>query len=213
MVLLDRLRARWLRIAVHVGALLPLAWIVWQYSQGAFFIDPVREVISRTGKVALILLLLTLACTPIGTLTGWKRPLRVRRALGLYAFLYASLHFTAFVWWDYGLDLGLILDGIADQRYVLVGFAAGLLLLVLAITSTRGWQRRLGRNWKRLHRLVYLAGVLVIVHFLWLVKDISEPLLYGGLLAALLFMRLPPVRRGVSRFRQRLVALVPAVPG
>jgi sulfoxide reductase heme-binding subunit YedZ len=211
MVLLDWARARWLRIATHIGALAPLVWIVWQYTQGAFFIDPVREVISRTGKVALVLLLLSLACTPASTITGWKRPLRVRRAFGLYAFLYASLHFAAFAWWDYGLDLDLILTGIADQKYVLVGLSAGLLLLVLAITSTRGWQRRLGKNWKRLHRLVYLAGLLVIVHFLWLVKDIGEPLVYAGLLAVLLALRIPPLRRQVSRFRQRIQAPKPSV--
>ena len=98
MVLLDWARRNWLRLFVHVGALVPLAWIAWQYSQGAFFIDPVREIITRTGKVALVLLVLSLACTPVSTLTGWKRPLRVRRALGLYAFGYAALHFATFAW-------------------------------------------------------------------------------------------------------------------
>jgi sulfoxide reductase heme-binding subunit YedZ len=130
----------------------------------------------------------------------------VRRALGLYAFLYASVHFAIFVGLDYGLDLDLIPQAIFDQRYVVVGFAAGLILLALAITSTKGWQKRLGRTWTQLHRLVYLAGVLVIVHFLWLVKDIREPLRYGALLALLLALRLPPVRRAVSRARHRLSA-------
>ena len=99
-----------------------------------------------------------------------RQALRVRRPLGLYAFLYASLHFATFVWLDYGLDLELLRQAIFDQRYVLAGFAAGLLMLVLAVTSTRGWQKRMGKNWKRLHRLVYLAAALAVLHFFWLVK-------------------------------------------
>jgi sulfoxide reductase heme-binding subunit YedZ len=204
MVLLGWLKARWLRILVHAGALMPLAWIIWDATQGAFLIDPIREITTRTGKTALILLTLSLACTPLNTLLGWTRVLRVRRALGLYAFLYASLHFLTFSGLDYRFDLDLILQGILDQRYVLVGIAAGLILVPLAITSTKGWQKRLGKTWKRLHRIVYLAGILAVVHFLWLVKDYREPLRYAVLLAALLLLRLPPVRRGVSRVRRRL---------
>jgi sulfoxide reductase heme-binding subunit YedZ len=213
MVLLDRLGKNWLRILVHVGALLPLAWTIWQYTQGQFLVDPVREITTRTGKAALILLVLSLACTPLVTLFGFKQVLRVRRALGLYAFLYASVHLATFVWLDYGFDLGLLRQAVFDQRYVLVGFAAGLLLLALAITSTRGWQVRLGKNWKRLHRLVYLAGILAIVHFAWLGKDLREPLRYAAVLAGLLVLRLPLVRRAVSNARYRLKSrLSPATP-
>ena len=208
MVLLAWLRARWLRLLVHVGALLPLAWTLWQYWQGLFLVDPVREMTTRTGKTALILLVLTLACTPLNTLFGIKQVLRVRRALGLYAFLYASLHFATFVWLDYGLDLSLLQEAIFAQRYVVVGFAAGLILLVLAITSTRGWQKRLGRNWQRLHRLIYLAGVLAVVHFAWLVKDLREPLRYGLVVALLLVLRIPRVRKAVSRARSWLAKRV-----
>lgn len=204
MVLLTKLKANWLRIMVHVGALLPLAWTILQYAQGMFLVDPVREITTRTGKAALILLLLSLACTPLGTVFGFNRVRRVRRALGLYAFLYASLHFATFVGLDYGFDFTLLPQAIFDQRYVLAGFAAGLILLALAITSTRGWQRRLGKKWARLHRLVYLAGILAIVHFAWLVKDIREPLRYAAVLAVLLLLRLPPVRRVVSNTRYRL---------
>ena len=204
MVLLTKLKANWLRIVVHVGALLPLAWTILQYEQGMFLVDPVREITTRTGKAALILLLLSLACTPLGTVFGFNRVRRVRRALGLYAFLYASLHFATFVGLDYGFDFTLLPQAIFDQRYVLVGFAAGLILLALAITSTRGWQKRLGKKWARLHRLVYLAGILAVVHFAWLVKDIREPLRYAAVLAVLLLLRLPPVRRVVSNTRYRL---------
>lgn len=201
MVLLDWLRARWLRLFVHIGALIPLAWIVWQYWQGLFLVDPVREITTRTGKISLILLVLTLLCTPLATLFGFQEGLRVRRTLGLYTFLYVSLHFATFVWLDYGFDLVLLQEAIFAQRYVVVGFAAGLILLALAITSTTGWQRRLGKNWKRLHRLIYLASILVIVHFAWLVKDLREPLRYGLVVAVLLVLRIPRVRQAVSRAR------------
>jgi len=183
---------------------LPLAWLLWDYWQGQFIIDPVKEITTRTGRTALILLILSLACTPMNTIFGFKQALRVRRPLGLYAFMYAGLHFLTFVGLDYGFDLELIRQDIVNQRYVLVGFAAGLLLLSLAITSTRGWQKRLGRNWKRLHRLVYLAGILAIVHFMWLVKDIREPLRYGAVVALLLIVRIPGIRKAVSNARYQI---------
>jgi sulfoxide reductase heme-binding subunit YedZ len=204
MVLLDRIKANWLRVLVHASALAPLAWLAWQYSQGAFLVDPIREITTRTGKTALILLVLSLACTPIATVFGFKRVLRVRRALGLYAFGYAGLHFLTFSGLDYRFDLELLGQAILDQRYVLVGFASGLLLLLLAITSTRGWQKRLGRTWKRLHRLTYLAGILAIAHFIWLVKDVREPLRYAGIVLLLLVLRIPRVRRATSKLRHRL---------
>ena len=199
-----KLKARWLKILTHVAALLPLALLAWDYWQGRFIIDPVREITTRTGKTALILLILSLAGTPIYTIFGFKQVLRVRRALGLYAFMYAALHFLTFVGLDYGFDFDLIGQGILGQRYVLAGFTAGLLLLPLAITSTRGWQKRLGKNWKRLHRLVYLAGILAIVHFVWLVKDIREPLRYGAVVALLLMVRIPVIRRAISTARYQL---------
>jgi sulfoxide reductase heme-binding subunit YedZ len=204
MVLLAYIRARWLQIVVHLGALLPLARILWDYTQGAFLIDPVREITTRTGQAAIILVILTLACTPINTVLGFRQVLRVRRWLGLYAFLYVSLHFLTFVWLDYGLDLTLIRQAIFDQRYVVVGFFAGVILLLLALTSTKGWQRRLGKGWKRLHRLVYVAGILAVVHYLWLVKDVRVPLRYGIILALLLLLRIPRVRRAVSNLRHKL---------
>lgn len=195
------LRANWLRILIHVGALTPLVRLAWSYWQGLFF-DPIRQITSSTGKTALVLLMLSLACTPIAVL-GFKRVMRVRRALGLYAFLYASLHGLTFVGWDYGFDFGLLKPTILDQRFVLAGSAAFLLLLPLAITSTQGWQKRLGKHWRRLHRLVYLAGILVIVHFMWLVKDPREPLWYGIVLALLLILRIPVVNKTLNKVRHR----------
>ena len=196
----------WLQVLVHAGALLPLAWILWNYTQGGFLVDPVREITTLTGRVSIILVVLTLACTPINTIFGFRQVLRVRRTLGLFAFLYVGLHFLTFVWLDYALDLPLIWEAIFDQRYVLAGFVSGSILLLLALTSTKGWQRRLGKRWKRLHRWVYLAGILAVVHYLWLAKDARDPLRYGVLVALLLALRIPPIRRTVSNARYRLLS-------
>jgi sulfoxide reductase heme-binding subunit YedZ len=132
--------------------------------------------------------------------------MRVRRALGLYAFLYVSVHFFVFAAWDYGFDLRLLGPAIFSQRFVLPGLVAGLLLLSLAITSTRRFQRRMGSKWKRLHRLAYVAAALAVLHFFWLVKDTRRPLLYGAVLALLLLVRLPIVRRAFIKLRRRLSA-------
>jgi sulfoxide reductase heme-binding subunit YedZ len=204
MVLLERLRGRWLQILVHIVALSPLVLLVWQYWQGQFLVDPVREITTRTGKTALILLVLSLAVTPIYTVSGFKPVLRVRRALGLYSFLYVSLHFLTFIGLDYQFDVGLIRGAIFDQRFVLAGFVTGLLLVPLALTSTKGFQKRLGKHWKLVHRLVFLAVILDLVHFAWLVKDIREPLRYAAVVALLLVLRIPRVRTAVSQLRHRL---------
>jgi sulfoxide reductase heme-binding subunit YedZ len=203
MVLLAWLRKNWLRLVVHVGALLPLAWGLWHAANGLFLVDPIKEITTLTGRSALILLILSLACTPLNTLLNYYPIIRVRRALGVYAFLYAALHFLTFVGLDYAFDLGLVGAAIFEQLYVVVGFSAGLILLVLALTSTRGWQRRLRKNWKRIHRLVYLAAPLVIVHYVWLSKDWREPLRYGAVVALLLALRLPWIRASLGRARRR----------
>jgi sulfoxide reductase heme-binding subunit YedZ len=205
MVLAQTLRKNWLRFLVHAGALLPLAVLLWDYWQGGLSVNPIQDVTLRTGKYALILLVLSLACTPINLVFGYKPVLRVRRALGLYAFMYVALHLLIFVGLDYGFDPALIREAILEKRYALVGFTAFLILLPLAITSTKGWMRRLGMLWKRLHRWVYLAALLAVLHFVWLVKsDIREPLMYGAVVVILLVLRIPRVRRSVSHFRSWL---------
>jgi sulfoxide reductase heme-binding subunit YedZ len=187
------------QIAVHVGALTPLGLLAWDSVAGNLTVNPIQDITFRTGKTALVLLVLTLACTPLNTLFGFKSALKVRRALGLYTFLYVSAHFLTFIGLDYGFDLELLREAIFEKRFALVGFAAFLILLPLALTSTNGWKRRLGKNWKRLHRFVYLAGVLAVTHYLWLVKsDIREPLLYGAIVVVLLIFRVPLIRRVAS---------------
>jgi sulfoxide reductase heme-binding subunit YedZ len=192
------------QLLVHIGALVPLLYLLWDYVTHRLSVNPIQDITLRTGKDALVLLVLSLACTPAQML-GFREVVKVRRALGLYAFLYVSLHLLAFVWLDYGLDLGLIYEAIFEKRYALVGFMAFLILLPLAVTSTKGWQKRLGKNWKRLHRCVYVAGGLAIVHYIWLVKsDIRQPLAYGAVVALLLLVRIPAVRQFISQWRGRL---------
>jgi len=193
------------QIAVHLAALTPLALLIWDALHRNLTANPIQAITFRTGKTALILLVLSLACTPLNTVFGIRQAVKWRRPLGLYAFLYAGLHFLVFTVLDYGLDWVLLREAIFEKRYALVGFAAFLLLIPLAITSTRGWMKRLGKRWKRLHQAVYIAGVLVIVHYVWLVKaDRREPLLWGAAVGLLLLLRIPAVRRWIAGIRPRI---------
>ena len=182
---------------LHVAALTPMAilamqfWEVYRTGNDALGADPVAEVEHRLGLWALRLLMATLAITPLRQLTGQPVLVRFRRMFGLYAFFYACVHFSAYLVLDLRGYWTQIFEEIAKRPYITVGFSAWLLLLPLAVTSTTGWIRRLGRNWARLHKLVYAAGVLAVLHFWWLVKsDIREPALYAAILATLLSWRL-----------------------
>jgi sulfoxide reductase heme-binding subunit YedZ len=189
-----------LQLAVHIGALIPLALMLWDLATGNYGPDPIRGFTLRTGKTALVLLVLSLACTPVNIVFRYKPVLRLRRPLGLYSFLYASIHFGIFVGVDYFFNLPLIWDALFEKRYALVGLSAGLILLALAITSTRGWQRRLRKNWKRLHRLVYAAGLLVALHYVWLVKPgVLQPWIWAAIILLLLAIRLPGVKKQFAR--------------
>jgi sulfoxide reductase heme-binding subunit YedZ len=176
--------------AVVVAGLLPLAALAAGAARGALGANPVETITHETGQWALRILLAALAVTPLRRATGWAVVAPWRRTLGLLAFLYAVLHFATFLVLDLGLALGSLVEEVAERPYVTLGFSALLLLTPLAITSTRGWQRRLGRRWVTLHRLVYAAAVLAVLHFVWLVKaDLAEPLAYAGVLALLLGAR------------------------
>ena len=190
--------------AVHISAWIPLALIIYDGLRGDLTANPIQAVTFRTGKPALVLLVLSLAATPLNTVFGFKPALKVRRALGLYAFMYVALHFLIFIGLDYGFDLSLLKGAIFEKRYALVGFAAFLILLPLAITSTKGWKARLGKKWRRLHQFVYLAGILAVIHYVWLVKsDIREPLVYGGILVLLLILRVSTVRKKITGLKSR----------
>lgn len=184
---------RWagLKALAHVLALWPLAWLVRAVVEDGLGADPVAAITHFTGDWALRLLLLGLALTPLRRLLGQAWPLRFRRLVGLYAFFYACLHLATYLVLDLGGFWAQVFEDIAKRPYITVGFTAWLLLLPLALTSTRGWMRRLGRRWGQLHRLVYAAGVLAVLHFLWLVKsDLREPGVYAAILAVLLGLRL-----------------------
>ena len=181
---------------VHALALTPAAILAWQIraefltGTGGLGADPVAEIEHRLGLWALRFLMLTLAVTPLREITGLPALLRFRRMLGLYAFAYATLHLGAYLVLDLRGYWTQIFEEIAKRPYITVGFAAWLLLVPLALTSTQAAIRRLGRNWARLHKLVYLIAVLAVLHFWWLVKsDVREPALYAGILAVLLGWR------------------------
>jgi sulfoxide reductase heme-binding subunit YedZ len=194
----------YLRAITHLGSLLPLGAIVWALLTDTLTANPIQDVTFRTGKAALVLLLLSLAATPICTIFKFSNFYRIRRTLGLYAFLYVSLHFLIFVGLDYSFNLAYLREAIFEKRFALVGFVAFLILIPLAITSTKGWQKRLGKNWRLLHKGVYLAGLLAVIHFVWLVKsDIREPLTFGAVLAILLALRIPAVKRAFRNFPPR----------
>ena len=172
-------------------------------------INPFQDVTLRTGNAAIILLMLSLAVTPINTVFGFRQIIPLRKILGLYAFMYAAIHFLVFIvdngYIESSIDLVAVYEATFEKRFALAGFAALMILLPLAITSNRWSMRQLRKNWKRLHRLVYVAGILAVIHFIWLVKsDTREPLIYAAILTTLLVLRLPLVRRYVVHVRSRL---------
>lgn len=182
----------WLEPAVFTGALIPLGAVVYRAIEDQLGANPIEEAINRLGLLALIFLILSLAPTPLKALFGWTGPLRVRRMLGLFAFFYATLHVATYAGLDQGLDFAAITADIRERPFILAGFSAWAILVPLSITSTDRSVRRLGfKNWKRLHRLAYLAAVLGVAHFILRVKiDLTEPIAYAGMLAILLFARL-----------------------
>jgi len=181
----------WLTPGIYVGAMAPLASILLRASQGALGANPIAEVMNELGLSALVLLVASLACTPARHLFGWTWPIRIRRDLGLLAFSYALLHFLTYLLLDQALDLAAIWADIAKRPFITVGFLTLLLLVPLALTSTKASVRRLGyRRWEQIHRLVYVAGALAVVHFFWRVKiDVTQPLTYALVLAGLLGVR------------------------
>ena len=190
-------RERLVRVGAFVLCLLPFAWLVYSAATADLGPDPAESIMHITGEWALRLLLLTLLVSPLRQWPGWPVVLRLRRMLGLYTFFYACVHLMSFCHFYIGWTAGALIEELAERPYITVGFAAWLLMLPLAVTSTRGMQRRLRRNWQRLHRLVYAVAVLACCHILWQARsDIGEALMYILLFAALLAWR---VRRFTAR--------------
>jgi sulfoxide reductase heme-binding subunit YedZ len=192
------------KAGVWIAALTPALWLAWDFRRGHLSVNPIEDILDRLGWWGLVFIILTLAITPIRKLTGWHSIVRFRRLVGLFAFFYVSLHLSAYVALDQWFAFATILEDIARRPFITVGFGAWLILLALAVTSTRGWIRRLGKNWRRLHRLVYLAAGLGAIHFYWNVKaDTREPWLFIAILAALLLFRTPTLGGLALRTRRK----------
>ena len=202
-----------LQIAVHLYAWSALAHILFDFLIGNISPNPIQELEQRTGRHAITLLVLSLACTPLNTLFKWSEPLKRRRALGLYAFMYATIHIMIFINLDYGLAWSYILQTIFEKPYIVVGFLGFLLMIPLAWTSFDIWKKRLGKGWKRLHQLIYLIAPLLILHYAWgkkgdffaLQGEIIRPLIYGLVVAVFLIMRIPAVRRALASLPSRIL--------
>jgi methionine sulfoxide reductase heme-binding subunit len=201
-----------LQVAVHLYAWSVLVLLLIDFLTDNLTANPIQAMEQRTGRHAITLLVLSLACTPLNSLFGWRELIKRRRTLGLYAFLYATVHVIIFVNLDYGLAWSLIARTILEKPYIVVGVISFLMLVPLAVTSFPIWKRRLGRNWKRLHQMVYLIAPLVVLHYAWgkkgdffaLQGEIIRPLIYAIVVVILLVMRIPQVRKALASFRDRV---------
>jgi len=195
-----------IKAAIFLASLLPLARAAYIVLSG-MAVNPVEFITRSTGTWTLVFLMITLTITPLRKLTGWNWLIKLRRELGLFAFFYVCLHFTTYIWLDQSFDLAHVLKDIYKRPFITVGFAAFLLLIPLALTSTDAMMRRLKRNWIRLHYAIYPIAVLGVLHYWWLVKrDLTQPIIYALVLALLLgyrlYVRLPkPAKLGRTQYQ------------
>jgi sulfoxide reductase heme-binding subunit YedZ len=196
-----------LQIAMHLYAWSAMILVVFDFATGNLSPNPIQDLEQRTGRHALVLLVLSLLCSPLNTIFKWSEPLKRRRALGLYSFMYAVIHVIIFADLDFGLAWSTLIQEVVTKPRLVVGTLAFLLLFPLAMTSFDIWKRRLGKNWKRLHQVVYLIAPLVVLHFLWSKKgdvlslqgEILQPAIYGLAVAILLILRISPVKKAFRR--------------
>jgi sulfoxide reductase heme-binding subunit YedZ len=186
------MKLRLTKIAIFLAALIPLERLAWKALHGGLGANPIEVITHSTGDWTLRLVLVTLAVTPLRRLTGQYWLIGIRRMVGLFAFFYGTLHFTTYIWLDKFFDVHEMVKDIAKRPFITIGFSAFVLMIPLAATSTTWSIRRLGgKNWQRLHRLIYLTGILGVIHYIWLVKaDKRKPLEYGAVLFVLLLYRL-----------------------
>ncbi len=185
------MQLRFTKIALFLAALIPLARLAWKALHDGLGANPIEVITHSTGDWTLIFVLTTLSITPIRRITHQYWLIGIRRMVGLFAFFYGTLHFLTYIWLDKFFDIHEMLKDIAKRPFITVGFSAFVLMIPLALTST-AWSIRLlgGKNWQRLHRLIYLTGILGVIHYLWLVKaDRRKPLAYGFVLSLLLLYR------------------------
>jgi sulfoxide reductase heme-binding subunit YedZ len=198
---------KWAKIAVFLLCLFPLGYLSWRAYQGNLTANPVEFVQHFTGDWTLRFLLITLSVTPLRKLLNLPDLIRFRRMFGLFAFFHVGLHFLTYIWPDQGFDLRGMWHDVAKRPFVTVGFTGFVLLIPLALTSTKGWIRRLGgKRWQALHRLIYVTAICGVIHYYWLVKsDHRLPLLYAGILTVLLISRIT-----VSLLKSRPRSVAPA---
>lgn len=197
---LSRQQFFWLKALIHSLAASPLLWLYYQAFNDRLGADPVEAVIHFTGIGALNLLLITLLTAPLARQVDLPFLLRCRRMLGLYAFVYALCHILNFLLFEMQLDMQLFVQELIERSYIIVGMLAFLILSALAVTSINSLRRKMGRHWQSLHNLIYLAAVLVLIHFYWSLKsDITEPLIYFVLFALLMLFRYQKIYRWTKR--------------
>jgi len=204
-----------LQVAMHIYGWSVLVILIYKYFTNDLSADPVQYLERRTGHHAVALLIMSLACTPLNTLFKWSELLKRRRALGLYAFMYATIHVLIYLDLDFGLAWSFILQNFTEDPRLIVGLIALLLLIPLASTSFDIWKKRLGKNWKRLHKVVYIIVPLVVLHFAWNKKgdiftlqgDIAQPFAYAVIVIVLLFLRIPRVRKAIVALRNWFLSL------
>jgi sulfoxide reductase heme-binding subunit YedZ len=185
-----------LKVAVFLAALVPLGLLGLKAYQGELGANPIEVITHATGDWTIRFLLITLAITPLRRITGWQPWIRFRRMLGLFAFFYGLLHLTTWVWLDKFFDVHEMMADVLKRRFITVGMLGLLLMLPLALTSTKGWIRRLGKRWQKLHRLIYASAAAGVIHYWWLVKsDVSKPETYAVILIVLLGIRVVIARR------------------
>jgi sulfoxide reductase heme-binding subunit YedZ len=182
---------RYLKPVLFFAALVPLALLVWKAFHAGLGANPIEFITHSTGNWTLIFLLVTLSITPLRKLTRQYWLINLRRMFGLFAFFYGTLHFLTYVWLDKFFDFHAMLADVAKRRFITAGFTGFVLMIPLALTSTKGWIRRLGgKRWQWLHRLIYLSATAGVIHYIWLVKaDLRKPLEYAFVLALLLLYR------------------------
>lgn len=208
-----------LEIVIHLGAWIPLLLIVFNFYSGNLTVNPIQDIEQRTGRLAILWLVLSLTCTPLASIFGWKELIKRRRTIGLYAFMMAFIHVSIFIALDFGFSWGLIWAEIIEKQFILLGAIAFIGLTLLAATSFKYWQKTLKKNWKRLHKTVYVIAPLVVIHYalakkgnlLSLQGDILRPLIYAIVVTVLLAVRIKPVKLWLKKSWDRLTSSVKGI--
>jgi methionine sulfoxide reductase heme-binding subunit len=208
---MKRGNAYWLVIFTSIGCAIPFIYLLVAYFTHLLSANPILTAQQYLGDYAITFLVLSVACTPLNTITGFEGFVRIRRILGLFAFFYAALHLFIFVGLDYGFDFSAIFETAANKPYIYIGAGVFLILLVLALTSSNRVRESMGRNWKRLQRITYIANLGAVLHYGLAVKgnlfrlqgNILRPLIYAGIVIILLILRLPPVEKGIIDLRTK----------